>query len=123
MDPKLKVLLKWHGIKSADMGRKPWKLSKWEEICSKNIQPPPFERWTAADEAKLEETKKLEIDINDTVLGRKRENEKVRMRSVFAASSREEREVLLKEWGYTNERLIALEAEKEEGEVYQQAEV
>ena len=65
----------------------------------------------------------MEIDINDTVLGRKQENEKVRMRSVFAASLREEREALLKEWGDTNERLIALEAESEEGEVYQQAEV
>lgn len=65
----------------------------------------------------------MEIDINDTVLGRKQENKKVRMRSVFAASSREEREALLKEWGDTNERLSALEAEKEEGEVYQQAEV
>ena len=53
-----------------------------EKILESKREPPPFESWTEADEAKITELEKFEIEVGDTALGRQR---LVRKRELFAS--------------------------------------
>jgi len=69
----LDALLAWYQVPKNNMLRKD-KEQNWESI---RTQPPPlFEQWTDAEEKKLMEASRTDIDIGDTALGRLEEKRK-----------------------------------------------
>ena len=100
--PELTILMKWHHIPMPPGFNKPQKLAKWNEILASQttgspILPPPYTKWTEADEDELEKLKKLEIDIKDTELGRHAEMKRREMFASLPTMSKEERDRLQKE--------------------------
>jgi hypothetical protein len=68
---QLDPLLKWYGIKNLSKRSVPWKKSKWSEILQTCEEPPPYEKWTDADEEEILK-KSQPISLQDTALGRLR---------------------------------------------------
>jgi len=90
---ELDVLLKWYGCKMSDFNNVGQKKLEWQSILDEKRDPPPYEKWTEADEARLEELKKLkklEINIEDTELGRLRDLKKREMLESVSNMSTEE---------------------------------
>mmetsp|Transcript_17495 Transcript_17495/g.42058 ORF Transcript_17495/g.42058 Transcript_17495/m.42058 type:complete len:194 (-) Transcript_17495:107-688(-) len=88
---ELTILLKWYQIPAKELPKgKAACVARWQEILEKGLQPPTYERWTADDEAKLEEMKEFKFGIEDTALGRRRETSKRQMFSSIAHFSPEE---------------------------------
>lgn len=73
--PKLTILLHWYGISGNKTGmKKDDKLSKWRTISKDNsVHPPACEQWTADDEAQLQHLKNDEIRMEETEVGRYRQ--------------------------------------------------
>jgi hypothetical protein len=69
---QLDPLLKWYGIKNLSKRSVPWKKSKWNEILQTCEEPPPYEKWTDADEEELLK-KSQPFSLQDTALGRHEE--------------------------------------------------
>ncbi|KAL7532024.1 hypothetical protein ACHAWF_009676 [Thalassiosira exigua] len=90
-DSDLAVLLTWHQVPRKDWGNKTNKVKLWKEILEKVTQPPSFEKWTEADDAKLEDLKKMEIDMKDTALGRQLSFEKRKMEAALESMDQDER--------------------------------
>ena len=64
-------ILRWYQIPSSEIGSKEYNYELWKEIS--DFKAPSYKKWTEADEAKLEDLKKMEISITDTALGRLQE--------------------------------------------------
>ena len=68
---ELTTLLLWKGIKKRDHPKlKKQKLELWLRVKDNN--PPVFNEWTPADEAKMAKLQSTDIDINDTAIGRQK---------------------------------------------------
>ena len=93
---ELDILLKWYGTPSLSKLDVPSKKAEWQQILDEKREPPAYEKWTADDEARLDELKKREIDIADTVLGRHRAVQKREMMASVATMSKEELDELQK---------------------------
>ena len=70
------------------------KLAKWREIC--NGPPPMYPVWSDDEENKLQELKKLRIDLSDTALGRYEAQKKIELEVAAEKLTKEERDNLRK---------------------------
>ncbi len=64
-------MLCWHGITPGKQAQE-IKVSRLLGIFQLNTPPPQVKRWTAEDDARLQNLKEKEISLNDTVVGRKK---------------------------------------------------
>ena len=92
--PDLEKPLLWYGIPKSLHGNQPDMLAKWTDLCL--LAPHLIEPWTEADEAKLEEKKKMDITLGDTALGRLKTLEERKMFASFTIASKDEREQTIK---------------------------
>ena len=65
---ELDALLCWHGVPAGQVTTIKPNMEKWVLICQN--APPPFEKWTDADEEALRSLKEKEIVMEDTAVGR-----------------------------------------------------
>ena len=95
-DPKdylvqeLDVLLKWHQVPMKDVPGKQKKIAKWSEIMVSTKPRPPYQKWTADDEARLSLLKTSSIEVRDTALGRHRETKKRELLASIALMTEQE---------------------------------
>ncbi|KAL7546421.1 hypothetical protein ACHAWF_015054 [Thalassiosira exigua] len=99
-DKDLVPLLTWYNVPRKDWGPKPNKLKLWKDILDKGTQPPSYEKWTEADDAKLEDLEKMEIDMKDTALGRLQSFEKRKLDAAVDSMDQDEREKLRRKLDY-----------------------
>ena len=94
---ELTALLKWHGIKGKAMpSNNIGKKAMWQVILDSKEEPPAFEDWTEVDEAKLEKLKSIDINMDDTAIGRAKALTQRSMSNQFDNMSKEARLAYLK---------------------------
>ncbi len=64
------ILLLWHGIMPGKQAQEN-KVSRLVSIFQLNTPQPQVARWTAEDDARLQNLKEKEISLNDTAVSRK----------------------------------------------------
>ncbi|KAL7547201.1 hypothetical protein ACHAWF_012801 [Thalassiosira exigua] len=87
-------LLTWYDIQRKEWGDKPKKLWLWKDIVEKGTQLPSYEKWTEADDEKLEDLKKMDINIKNTALGRLQSFEKRKLDAAVDSMTQDERDTL-----------------------------
>jgi hypothetical protein len=65
----LTILLTWHQKPKVASMKKDAKLNAWLQIIEQKKVPPPFEKWTDADDRKLEEAQSDTVEMEHTHLG------------------------------------------------------
>jgi hypothetical protein len=86
----LLILLTWHQQPKVASMKKDAKLNTWLRIVEQNEVPPPFEKWTNADDLKLEEAKSDIIEMEHMHLGHMEVLKKKELVLAVRAMSQEE---------------------------------
>ena len=86
----LAVLLTWHQQPKVASMKKDAKLNVWLRIVEQNKVPPPFEKWTDADDMQLEEAKSDIVEMEHTHLGHMEALKKKELVLAARAMSQEE---------------------------------
>ena len=95
----LQVLMRWYGLakgKALTSMSKPTMLGQWKCASNNNaLHPPPCEKWTDDDEAKLKRLQESEITMDDTAVGRFKKNQEIDFVNLFAQLPREKLDEML----------------------------
>ena len=86
----LTILLTWHQQPKVASMKKDAKLNAWLRIVEQNKVPPPFEKWTDADDMQLEEAKSDIVEMEHTHLGHMETLKKKELILAARAMSQEE---------------------------------
>jgi hypothetical protein len=86
----LTILLTWHQQPKVASMKKDAKLNAWLRIVEHNNVPPPFEKWTDADDMQLEEAKSDIVKMEHTHLGHMEALKKKELVLAARAMSQEE---------------------------------
>ncbi len=86
----LTILLTWHQQPKVASMKKDAKLNAWLRIVKQNEVPPPFEKWTNANDLKLEEAKPDIVEMEHTHLGHMEALKKKELVLAARAMSQEE---------------------------------
>ena len=95
----LQVLLRWYGVakgKALTSMSRDKMLGQWKCVSNNNVlHPPPCEKWTDDDEAKLKRLQESEITMDDTAVGRFKKNQEIDFVNLFAQLPREKLDEML----------------------------
>ena len=86
----LTVLLTWYQHANVAKMKKDEKLAAWVVIVSSGRAPPPYERWTGVDDAKLLEAQSDIVEMAHTALGHLKELKKKELVLASITMSNEE---------------------------------